>query len=83
MIIKSRFREGDLVYTLSNNKIKQGKIIKPYFDNYDSKLKTLEERLQWEVDIKEFSPFAFSLQYNIKRSEKDLFETKEELIKSL
>ena len=81
MVIKSRFREGDLVYTLSNNQIKRGRILRPYFDNYDSKLKTLEERLQWEVDIQELSLSFYPI--NIRRSEDKLFETKEELIKSL
>ena len=85
MVIKTNFKEGDEVWTMTENKPKLGKILKPYFkDSYgEHKDLTLEERLQWELDIKEFSPYASFFQINIKRSENELLKNKEELIKSL
>lgn len=85
MIIKTNFKEGDEVWTMSENKPKLGKILEAYFqDTYGiNKNLPLEERLQWELDLTEISLYSSNMKFNIRRSEKDLFETKEELIKSL
>ena len=81
MRIETKYNIGDTVYTLSNNKICVGKIVKSHFQNDYSSSKNeydLEKMLGWTLDIKEYS-FA-SKPFEITRLETELFLSKEDLL---
>jgi hypothetical protein len=80
MEIKTKYKVGDVVWTIADNKLVETKIISPRFDNYCTEDIPLEDRLTWELEYKE--KFMMTT-ININRKEELLFSSKEELIKSL
>lgn len=81
--INSKYKIGDEVWTMSLNKpvftkIKDIRLETSYM------AKSVEERLKWELEQTEPNSYSVgSYGLCIYRSEYELFDTKEELIKSL
>jgi hypothetical protein len=83
MEIKTKYNIGDTVWFISENRAKSGIITQPTTfhpvlnrnDVYD-----LTDFLGWRLDLVEFMDRSMTL---VRRREKDLFSTKEELLKSM
>ncbi len=88
MTIKTIYKVGDEVWTMSDNKPIKARIKNAYFDNpwkEEEKINmNLEDYLKWELDYKEYiMDFICPLTYNIRRKESELFLTRKELLDSL
>lgn len=82
MIITTIYNIGDEVYILADNKIKKGKIVKPWFDTTIKEGQVLEDLVGWELDIPEYIK-GLGFPTNIHRLEKELFKSKDDLIEHL
>ena len=79
MIIQTKFNVGDTVFVFSNNKIIQSKILKI---DADVKLRPNTTYIDISYTLQDTESINF-YDFNISRKESEVFETKEELIKSL
>ncbi len=84
-IINSEYQIGDLVWTMCENKPVQATIRDLTIDqDYGDKKKPLVDRIKWVLDRKEkISMWMSDAELPLKRSEAQLFRTKEELLQSL
>jgi len=82
MKIETKYNIGDTVWTISENKVKSGKITQPYtFTPYTVNFKyDLTKLIGWKLDKLEWKTDS---ERPIVRLEEELFLTKEELIQSL
>ena len=86
--INSKYKIGDMVWTMSLNKPVHTRITDLHLDhNYIEPKRTPEQRLEWELEQCEPN-WITGMSMNdpglpIKRSEDQLFDTREELIASL
>jgi len=76
MIIETKFNIGDTVWVMHNNKPTRCTILKPNFYNE----KDLSCVVGWRTDIQES---GWGVTINVPFNERDMFETKEELLSSL
>ena len=79
MIIQTKFNVGDTVFVFSNNKVIQSKILKI---DADVKLRPNTTHIDISYTLQDTESINF-YDFNISRKESEVFETKEELIKSL